>query len=56
MWRLNMPSFSVYSGKIVQKREPRAGDLVVTKNKHLADLPNYQVLYCKQGIALVKVR
>lgn len=53
MWRLHMPSFSVYSGRIAALREPVAGDLVITKSKHLKDLSQHEVLYNQQGIALV---
>lgn len=55
MWSLNMPSFSVYSGKIVAKHRPVAGDLVITKTKALPQLPMYQLLYQKQGVSLVEV-
>ena len=55
MWRLHMPSFSVYSGRIAQRREPQPGDLVVTKAPHLGELKNYELLYRKQGIALVEI-
>ena len=58
MWRLNAPSFSVYFGEPTASREPRRGDVVVTKKKWLAQLPaglRYQVLYSRRGIVLVKI-
>jgi 4-amino-4-deoxy-L-arabinose transferase-like glycosyltransferase len=57
MWRLNAPSFSVYRGAPTPSREPRPGDVVITKAKRLAELPGYgyEVLYAKYGIVLVRV-
>ena len=55
MWRLTMPSFSVYSERLVEKREPRAGDIVMTKSIYLDALGNIEIIYQKNGIALVKV-
>ena len=57
MWRLNAPSFSVYYGRPTPSRDPRPGDIVITKAKRLAELPGYgsEVLYAKNGIVLVRV-
>jgi len=55
MWSVNTPSFIVYSGKLVQRRDPVPGDVVLSKVKRLGELPGYEVLYQKNGIALVKV-
>ena len=58
LWRFNAPSFSVYYGQPTATREPRAGDLVVTKAKWLANLPGglrYQVFYSRRGVVLVRV-
>ncbi len=55
MWSVNAPSFIVYSGKLVERRDPVPGDIVLSKVKRLAELPGYEVLYRKNGIALVKV-
>jgi len=58
MWRLNAPSFSVYFGQPVASREPRAGDLIITKAKWLDALPaglRHQVYYARRGIVLVKI-
>jgi hypothetical protein len=55
MWSVNTPSFIVYSGKLVQRRDPVVGDVVLSKVKRLGELPGYEVLYQKNGIALVKV-
>ncbi|MBU1690437.1 MAG: glycosyltransferase family 39 protein [Gammaproteobacteria bacterium] len=55
MWGLNMPSFSVYSQRIVEKRDPRRGDIVITQTNRLTELRAYETLYSKNGIALVRV-
>ena len=57
MWRLNAPSFSVYYGRPTPSREPRPGDIVITKARRLAELPGYghELIYSKNGIVLVRV-
>jgi len=55
MWKIDVPSFIVYSGRLVEKREPRAGDVVLTKSKHRASLPSHRVLYEKNGVALISL-
>ena len=59
MWRLNAPSFSVYRGAPTPAREPRPGDVVLTKASRLAELPKslpYDLIYSKRGIVLAKLR
>ena len=56
MWGLDTPSFIVYSGRLVDKRTPRAGDTVLTKTKRLGALPAHEVLFQKNGIALVQLK
>ncbi len=58
LWRLNAPSFSVYRGQPTEDRELRPGDVVLTRAQRLAELPGngYDVLYEKNGIALVRIR
>jgi 4-amino-4-deoxy-L-arabinose transferase-like glycosyltransferase len=57
MWRLNAPSFSVYYGRPTPSREPRPGDVVITKAERLAEFPGYgfDVVYAKNGIVLARV-
>jgi len=55
MWRLNTPSFDVYSGRLVAKRNPRPGDVVLTKSIYLSQLGNTEVLYQKNGISLARL-
>lgn len=59
MWRLNAPSFSVYRGAPTPSRDPRPGDVIVTKVSRMPDLPrslSYDVLYSKRGIILARIR
>ncbi len=58
MWRLNAPSFSVYYGRPTMSREPKPGDLVLTKAKRLAELQGLQheLVYAKYGIVLARIR
>jgi 4-amino-4-deoxy-L-arabinose transferase-like glycosyltransferase len=55
MWRLNTPSFDVYSKRLVEKRDPRPGDVVLTKSIYLSHLGKVEVLYQKNGISLVRL-
>jgi len=58
MWRLNTPSFSVYRGAPTIVREPRPGDVVVTRARRLAELPNakpVEFLYARDGIVMVRL-
>lgn len=55
MWGVNLPSFSVYSGRIVERREPRPGDVVLTKSARLPALGIHDLLYRRHGIALVRL-
>ena len=59
LWRLNAPSFSVYRGAPTASRDPKPGDVVVTRSNRLADLPkglSYDLLYSKRGIVLARIR
>ncbi len=55
MWRLNTPSFSFYSQRITPKREPKVGEIVLTRSPQLKAIKHYEVLYQKYGVALAKV-
>ena len=59
LWRLNAPSFSVYRGAPTPSREPRPGDVIVTKANRLSELPGaltFDLLYSKRGIVLARIR
>ncbi|MDD3517952.1 MAG: glycosyltransferase family 39 protein [Chromatiales bacterium] len=55
MWRLNMPTFNIYSGRIVEKREPQVGEIAVTKVTSRRRLGEHEVLYESRGILLVRI-
>jgi hypothetical protein len=48
----------VYRGQPTEDRALQAGDVVLTRAQLLAELPGYgyDVLYEKNGIALVRIR
>jgi hypothetical protein len=54
-WKLNTPSFSVYTERVMPSRRPRPGEVVLTKNKYLQDLADYQLLYERGGVVLAEV-
>jgi uncharacterized membrane protein YhaH (DUF805 family) len=54
-WKLNTPSFSVYSQQVMERRRPSPGEVVLTKNKYLQDLQEYEVLYQRGGVVMAKV-
>lgn len=56
MWRLNTPSFNFYAQRLVEKRAPRAGDVILTKSIYLSELAGVEVLYQKNGIVLARLR
>ncbi|MEW6446229.1 MAG: glycosyltransferase family 39 protein [Pseudomonadota bacterium] len=56
MWGVNTPSYSVHSGHVQERREPRPGDLVFTRAGKLAGLPAHEVLMNERGYALVRMR
>jgi 4-amino-4-deoxy-L-arabinose transferase-like glycosyltransferase len=56
MWGINAPSFSVYYGKAVAIRTPRAGDFVITRSRRLNELPPHESFYSRGGVALVRIR
>ncbi len=55
MWGLNAPSFSVYRGQPTVGREPRPGEILITKTKRLTQFKGYEVLYARHGISLVRL-
>ena len=54
-WKLNTPSFSVYTERVMESRRPLPGEVVLTKYKYLRDLAEYQLLYQRGGVVLAKV-
>jgi hypothetical protein len=56
MWGINVPSFSVYYGRPAAIRTPRPGDVVITRSRRLGELPAYDTVYTRNGVALVRIR
>ena len=55
MWSVNTPSYSVHSGHVQALREPRAGDLVFTRNKERSALPPHTILMNERGYSLIRL-
>ena len=56
MWEIYNPSFLVYSGSFVEKRQPEPGEIVLTTVKQLPRLDHPAILYSKYGIVMAKLR
>jgi 4-amino-4-deoxy-L-arabinose transferase-like glycosyltransferase len=55
-WGINVPSFSVYYGRPAPSRLPLPGEVVLTKQKRLAELgPHVATLYTRQGVVLARM-
>jgi 4-amino-4-deoxy-L-arabinose transferase-like glycosyltransferase len=54
-WRVQYPSFNVYAERLTSIRAPNAGDIILTKSEYLRDKGNYEKIFEKHGIALVKI-
>ena len=55
MWKINNPSFLVYSETLTERRKPEPGEITLTNVKHLEKLRNPIVIYEKNGIVLAKL-
>jgi 4-amino-4-deoxy-L-arabinose transferase-like glycosyltransferase len=55
-WNLNVPSFSVYRGKITESRAPRAGELAITRADRLPTDAKVDVLFSDSGVVVVGAR
>ncbi len=54
-WRLNMPSFSVYSRRVVPERRPRSGDIVYTTPAYIEAGWRYETIYRAGGVILIRL-
>ncbi|MDJ0808106.1 MAG: glycosyltransferase family 39 protein [Gammaproteobacteria bacterium] len=54
-WKLNTPSFSVYTQKVTQSRRPKQGEIVLTKINYLPDLPDHEILYQRGGVVMARL-
>jgi hypothetical protein len=55
-WNANWPSFSVYRRAVTPRREPREGEVVLTRRERVAELPPHEVLFARRDVVLAKVR
>lgn len=55
MYGVNTPSFQTYAGRQVIRRPPRPGDLVLTRESHLADLPQAVVIFRERSYVLARM-
>ena len=55
MWKINNPSFLVYSETLAERRKPEPGEIVLTNVTHLEKLRDAVILYEKNGIVLAKL-
>lgn len=53
---INTPSFQTYAGRRVEKRPARSGDLVLTRESRLAELPANEVLFRERSYVLARVK
>lgn len=53
---INTPSFQTYAQRRVEKRPPRAGDLVLTRESKLSELPASEVVFRERSYVLARVR
>ncbi|MDP2788231.1 MAG: glycosyltransferase family 39 protein [Pseudomonadota bacterium] len=53
---INTPSFQTYAGRRVGKRQPRTGDLVLTRESHLAELPANEVVFRERSYVLARLK
>jgi 4-amino-4-deoxy-L-arabinose transferase-like glycosyltransferase len=52
-WNLNVPSFSVYRGKITESRTPRQGELAITRADRLPADAKVRVLFQEAGVMII---
>ena len=53
---INTPSFQTYAGRRVERRPPRAGDLVLTRESRLGELPAAEVVFRERSYVLARVK
>jgi len=55
MWKLNMPSFTVYREAVTPQRPPLPGEVVFTRADRLDRVGPHEVLHSSGGVALARV-
>jgi hypothetical protein len=53
-WDINVPSFSVYRGKITESLAPRVGELAITRADRLAPDVKVEVLFSEGGVMIAR--
>ncbi len=54
MYKMNNPSFNVYSQSLVRKGAPKKGEYILTKKIYLKDFDIYTIIKEEMGIVLIK--
>lgn len=54
MYKMNNPSFNVYSKSLVRRGAPKKGEYILTKKIYLKDFNIYTVVKEEMGIVLIK--
>lgn len=55
MYKMNTPSFTFYSERLVKRQDIKEGDVALLQTHHLHDIKRYESIYQKYGISLIKV-
>jgi hypothetical protein len=55
LYGINTPSFQTYAGRLAEKRAPRPGDLLLTRESRLTRLADAQVIYRERGYVLARL-
>ena len=56
MYGVNMPSITLYAERVVYKRAPQVGDLVLLPNHRLSDFSSFSELFRDGNIVLIRVQ
>jgi hypothetical protein len=54
-WNQNVPSFSVYRGRITESRAPKAGELALAREDQLLRNLKLEVLFREMTVAIVQI-
>lgn len=55
IWRLNTPSFNVYTQRVIERRRPQLGEIALTRIDSLDRLSEYEILFARNGVLLVRI-
>ncbi len=54
-WNANWPSFSVYRRAATPPREPRPGEIVLTRADRERELPAHEVVFARREVLLARI-